>query len=216
MKPDQTVGSPQVGNPAELVRRIREGDPEAEAELYHIFSKGVRFLMIRKLGNCSAVDDELHTSFIITIQAIRSGALREPSRLMGFIRTVVLRRVAETIEQAVFSRNRTVDPESDVLRDQSTSADQTLMERQRQEIAWKVLQEMSENDRDVLVRFYLKEQTPERICREMHLTGTQYRLLKHRAKARFAEQGHRKLTIRPLPGTRVGVRRDCNSTPASV
>ncbi|HLY18751.1 MAG TPA: sigma-70 family RNA polymerase sigma factor [Bryobacteraceae bacterium] len=174
------------------------GDPEAEAQLYQVFSTGVRFLMLRKLGNASVVEDELHTSFIITIEAIRNGVVREPERLMGFIRTVISRRIAEHIDQQVFRRNRMVDAGEFVIRDKHVPTDQALMERQRGEIARKVLQEMSASDREVLVRFYLEEQTPERICREMHLTGTQYRLLKHRAKVRFAERGHRKLTIRPI------------------
>jgi RNA polymerase sigma-70 factor (ECF subfamily) len=182
----------------QLVRRIQDGDPEAEAELYHIFSTGIRFLMIRRLRDSNAVDDELHTSFIITMEAIRKGLLRDPDRLMGFIRTVAMRRVAEYIEQEVFRRNRTVDATDYLLRDQRQAADQVLMARQREEIAREVLLEMSANDREVLVRFYLEEQAPERICREMHLTGTQYRLLKNRAKARFAEKGQRRITIRPL------------------
>ena len=184
--------------PAELVHRIEQGDPEAEAQLYRIFDTGVRFLMMRKLGNSSALEDELHSSFIITVESIRKGMVREPERLMGFVRTVVLRRIAEHIQHEVFRRNRTVDLGDFVLRDQHVSADQALMERQKGEIAREVLGEMPAHDREVLVRFYLQEQSPERICREMHLTPTQYRLLKHRAKARFAQRGQRKLTVRPF------------------
>jgi RNA polymerase sigma-70 factor (ECF subfamily) len=196
MKHDQVVGSLPVSSPAELVHRIMCEDPEAEAQLYHIFSTGVRFLMMRKLRNSSMLEDELHTSFIITIQAIRSGVLREPERLMGFVRTVVSRRIAEHIDGEVFRRNRTVSAREQIIRDHRLSADQMLIERQKLEIAREILQEMSASDREVLVRFYLEEQTPERICREMNLTGTQYRLLKHRAKIKFAERGQRKLAVR--------------------
>jgi RNA polymerase sigma-70 factor (ECF subfamily) len=196
MKHDQMVGSPPVSTPADLVHRIMREDPEAEAQLYHIFSTGVRFLMMRRLRNSSMLEDELHTSFIITIQAIRSGMLREPERLMGFVRTVVSRRIAELIDGEVFRRNHTVSAREQVIRDKRLSADQMLIERQKLEIAREILQEMSASDREVLVRFYLEEQTPERICREMNLTGTQYRLLKHRAKIKFAERGQRKLAVR--------------------
>jgi len=198
MTPNQSTYSTQGLDPAELVRRIRTGDPEAEAELYQIFTTGVRFLMIRRLRDSNAIDDELHSSFIITIEAIRKGVLRDPDRLMGFIRTVAMRRAAEHIEQEMFRRNRTVNATDYLIRDRRVSADQMLMARQREEIARQVLEEMPANDREVLVRFYLEEQTPERICREMHLTGTQFRLLKRRAKAKFAEKGQRRITIRPL------------------
>ena len=52
---------------------------------------------------------------------------------------------------------------------------------------------LSARDREILTRFYLQEQTQEEICKEMILSDTQFRLLKSRAKARFAEMGRRKL-----------------------
>jgi len=51
--------------------------------------------------------------------------------------------------------------------------------------------EVEPEQRDVLVRFYLKGETPDRICREMNLTQNQFRLLKSRAKARFGLLGRR-------------------------
>ena len=133
-------------------------DPEAEAQLYHIFSTGVRFLMMRRLRNSSMLEDELHTSFIITIQAIRSGMLREPERLMGFVRTVVSRRIAELIDGEVSWRwNHTVS-----AREYGDPGIKRLLclircssSGRQLEIAREILQEMSASDREVLVRFYL-------------------------------------------------------------
>lgn len=51
----------------------------------------------------------------------------------------------------------------------------------------RALSALSERDREILVRVYLKEQTPEQICREMALSETQFRLLKSRARAKFLE-----------------------------
>jgi Protein of unknown function (DUF2384) len=48
-----------------------------------------------------------------------------------------------------------------------------------------VLAALSAKEREVLTRFYLREQSAERICREMDLSHTDFRLLKSRAKARF-------------------------------
>jgi DNA-directed RNA polymerase specialized sigma24 family protein len=55
------------------------------------------------------------------------------------------------------------------------------------------LDALSQRDREILVRFYLKEQPQEKICEEMDLTETQFRLLKSRAKAKFGEIGKKKL-----------------------
>ena len=70
--------------------------------------------------------------------------------------------------------------------------------RQRNELIQKVLQELGIRDREILTRFYLREQSQEQICVEMGLSETQFRLLKSRAKARFGELGKKKLAGRAL------------------
>jgi DNA-directed RNA polymerase specialized sigma24 family protein len=60
----------------------------------------------------------------------------------------------------------------------------------------RVLGGLSKRDRDVLTRFYLKEQSAEEICRDLNLTETQFRLIKSRAKARYGELGRRRFSQR--------------------
>jgi hypothetical protein len=63
------------------------------------------------------------------------------------------------------------------------------------------LREMPSLSRQILVRFYLHEQTPEQICADMGITQRQFRLMKWRAKARFAELGKLSLAAAaPAPG----------------
>jgi putative toxin-antitoxin system antitoxin component (TIGR02293 family) len=49
----------------------------------------------------------------------------------------------------------------------------------------RVLATLSEKEREVLTRFYVEEQSPDRICREMDLSDREFRLIKSRAKSRF-------------------------------
>jgi RNA polymerase sigma-70 factor (ECF subfamily) len=70
--------------------------------------------------------------------------------------------------------------------------------RQKAELMKSALEALSQRDRDILVRFYLQEQSQEQICREMSLTETQFRLLKSRAKAKFGEIGRKKLATSGL------------------
>lgn len=118
---------------------------------------------------------------------------------MGFVRTVVRRQVAASIEQAVHARRDLQDVEETTgLADRSESPEETLICKQQAEIMSTVLGSISKRDREVLTRFYLLEQPQEQICREMRLTETQFRLLKSRAKARFGELGRKRLARRPL------------------
>jgi RNA polymerase sigma factor (sigma-70 family) len=176
-----------------LVSRIRAGDDDAMTELYQIFARGIRFYLCRQLGP-QELDDKVHDTFLIVVQAIRRGDLREPERLMGFIRTIVRRQVAAYIEQAVHRRREQADIDSGVLLvDSGSSPEQSAIEKQRAELICSVLAKMSARDREILTRFYLREQTQEQICEEMSLTETQFRLLKSRAKARFGELGKKRL-----------------------
>ncbi len=186
-----------VVNWAGLVNRIREGDDSAMTELYQIFARGIRFYLCRQLGP-QELDDKVHDTFLIVVQAIRRGDLREPERLMGFVRTIVRRQVAAYIEEAVHRRKEQaeMDPGARLV-DHASTPEQNAMDRQRRELVMSVLGRMSSRDREILTRFYLYEQTQEQICEEMELSETQFRLLKSRAKARFGELGKRKLQ-RPL------------------
>lgn len=176
-----------------LVARIQAGDAAAMERLYALFSRGIRFYLCRQLGP-QELDDKVHDTFVIVVQAIRRGELREPERLMGFVRTIVRRQVAAFIDNAVQSRRDQVDLESGVsVSDGRSNPEEDAIAGQRREIMKRVLCSVSQRDRDILTRFYLLGQPQEQICREMHLTSTQFRLLKSRAKARFGELGRREL-----------------------
>jgi len=182
----------QVPDWADLVSRIRNGDPAAMAELYAVFAKGIRYFLLRNLGP-DELDDKVHDCLVIVTEAIQNGDLREPERLMGYVRTVVKRQIAASIDVAVQQRRTRVDFEDTLfsISDWRDNPEHSVMARQREEIARKVLNGVSRRDRDILNRFYVLEQSQEQICADMGLSYNQFRLLKSRAKARFGELGKR-------------------------
>jgi RNA polymerase sigma-70 factor (ECF subfamily) len=183
---------------AALVERIHSGETDGMEELYELFSRGIRFHLCRQLG-AQELDDKVHDTFVVVVQAIRRGELREPQRLMGFVRTVVRRQVAAHIDRAVRSRREQIDMESSTLIvDPHENPEETAIFQQRADLLKKVLGELSTRDSEILTRFYLREQNQDQICSEMFLTETQFRLLKSRAKARFGELGKKKLAHREL------------------
>ena len=183
---------------AELVAKVQTNQPAGLEELYRIFSRGVRYYLHRQLGS-QEIDDKVHDTFLIVVQAIQRGELREPQRLMGFVRTVVRRRVAAHIDQAVQGRRELVELEDGArVPNRAGSPEETALREQRAQIMGEILREISPRDREILTRFYIHEQPQEEICEAMGLSETQFRLLKSRAKARFGEIGRRRLASRPL------------------
>jgi RNA polymerase sigma factor (sigma-70 family) len=193
----------------DLVERIRTRRTDGMADLYELFSRGIRFYLCRQLGP-QELDDKVHDTFVVVVQAIRRGELREPQRLMGFVRTIVRRQVAAHIDRVVHDRRDQQDMESTVrIADPRGNPEDAAIFHQRNELIQKVLRELGMRDREILTRFYLQEESQEQICVEMRLSETQFRLLKSRAKARFGELGKKKLAGRALQSV-------CLRTSASV
>jgi len=193
-----------------LVARIKVGEDAAMEELYRIFSRGIRFYLCRTLGQ-QEIEDKVHDTFLIVINAIRRGELRDPERLMGFVRTVVRRQVAAFIDQAVSSRRDITDIEAgSTLADSRFDPEKAVIDDQRAQLMQEVLGDISERDREILTRFYLKEQTQEEICADLGLSETQFRLLKSRAKARFGDLGRKRLAQRSL--TKLFMRKSAGSS----
>jgi RNA polymerase sigma-70 factor, ECF subfamily len=181
---------------ADLVERLQADDPSAMEELYGVFTTGIRFYLCRQLG-AQDLDDKVHDAFLTIAQSIRRGDLREPERLMGYVRTIVRRQVAGYIGTAMEARRSRVDPERDtVLRDRQLDPERSAIERENLDLAMRVLSSLPRRDRELLTRFYLREQSPRQICRDMGLTQTQFRLTKSRAKARFTELGRARMARR--------------------
>ena len=83
---------------------------KATTELYEIFERGIRFYVCRELGY-QDLDDQVHDVFVPSCSSDPRGDLREPERLMGFVRTIARRQVASYIDLATKARTRdfTVD-----------------------------------------------------------------------------------------------------------
>ncbi len=179
---------------AALVASVKAGEDAGMEQLYKLFSRGIRYYLCRQLGP-QELEDKVHDTFLIVVNAIKRGDLREPERLMGFVRTVVRRQVAAYIETAVHTRREQTDLETGVtVADRKHNPEQEAIVKEKAALMRSALESLSKRDRDILIRFYLQEQPQEQICREMSLTETQFRLLKSRAKAKFGEIGRKKLT----------------------
>jgi RNA polymerase sigma factor (sigma-70 family) len=178
-----------------LVDGVQRGERTEMEELYTNFSRGIRYYFCKHLGPAD-LDDRVHDAYLTVVQAIRSGSLREPEALMGFVRTIIRRQVAAGIDAAVQSRRERAEFEvGTLIADGRQNPEQEAISRQKTQLMVQVLKEISLRDKEILTRFYLNGQSQEKICREMQLTETQFRLLKSRAKARFGQLGRKRLAM---------------------
>jgi RNA polymerase sigma factor (sigma-70 family) len=178
---------------AAVVSLVECGDPHGEEILYRNLAGGARYFLQRRLG-VQDVEDRVHDLFVTIVETIRRGEIRQPERLMGFVRTLLHRQLSVEIGRNV--KRRATDADLDTAAEAASTAstpEERAIAQQRVELMKRVLRELSERDFEVLTRFYIREQTPTQICVEMGLTQVQFQLLKSRAKARFSDLMQRTL-----------------------
>lgn len=174
----------------QLVARVQANDPEAIEVLYTRFAKGARFYFCRHLG-LEELDDRVHDSFLVVLESIKRGEVRDPERLMGFVRTVLRRQVAAYMRGTMEGRRdyTALDAESEYCLDFRSCPEERILDLETIDMMERVMLGMTLREREILTRFYLLEQAPEHICKEMRISMTQFRLMKSRAKGRFGALG---------------------------
>jgi RNA polymerase sigma factor (sigma-70 family) len=174
-----------------IVDGIRRGDSGAAAELYDTL-EDLHQRFRSALGPQEA-DDRYHDLLLAIVEGIRGGALREPSRLLAYAYGIAGNLMAAGMRHLCRSRQCLSTNASFRLTDPSPCPERLAIEHDSRSIARRVLAAMGKRDRELLVRFYLEEQPASRICQEMRLSETQFRLQKSRAKARLSTLLERRL-----------------------
>jgi RNA polymerase sigma-70 factor (ECF subfamily) len=182
-------GSLKEISTTDLVRRIREGDPAAEAELVARFSEGLSFLLRRWTRDRTIAEDLFQETFRLALEKIRKGEVRDPERLAGFLRSLAKNLSIEHYRRG--SRREVREEEIEAAAELTAPETGQLGHLLRQEKAAlirQVLEELgSERDRQVLFRFYIAEEDKEQIRSDLGLTGPEFNLVLFRARRRYRD-----------------------------
>jgi RNA polymerase sigma factor (sigma-70 family) len=173
------------GRWAEMVARIQDGNDDDGETLYLIVSRTSRGKLFHSIDPQS-VEDHVHEIMMIVLKAIRAGEIRDPECLQSFIRTVTQRRISLHIRGAMTTRRRMVpiDSAPDLAVPFHLSPEARTAMREKVDLVRRLIARLPARDREILTRFYYREEGPEQICREMRLTANQFRLSKSRAIAK--------------------------------
>ena len=176
---DSTPRLPPDPDWTEIVAGIQRGDPSCSETLYSVFSRGIRYLIARQLG-WRDLDDRVHDAFLTVLAAISRHELREPEKLMGFVRTIVKRQIVANIRLAVKSRRHGACA-AILVHHRHDDPEQSAAWREKVDLMKATLIKLTRRDRELLTRFYLDDQPESQIRDDMRLTATQFRLYKSRA-----------------------------------
>jgi RNA polymerase sigma-70 factor, ECF subfamily len=176
---------------ASLLLLIRNNDNAAAEELCDLLTRGITLLIKRRAG-AQDVDDQVQEVLLQVLIAIKADRVRCPEAVAAYARGVALRKTATHIGARIQERSRTAENAEDLDPPESRAdacPERTYLNNEQVAIARRALSCLQMREREVLRRFYVDEESPTDICLKMRLTATQFRLLKSRAKSRFADCG---------------------------
>lgn len=177
---DAAAGPDDAG----LVARIAAGDRDAEACFVARYGRGVRMLVRRHCRpRDPAVDDLAQDVLTDVIERLRAGGLRDGAALPAYVRSAVVHATS-----ADYRRRRSSVPlDEDLVAPEDPAA--TLQREQvRTELARGIETLGTPRDRDVLVRFYLREQDKDEICAALGIDESHFRRVLFRARERLRER----------------------------
>ncbi len=175
---------------ADLVRRISDGDREAESRLVELHSRGLSYLLRHLTGDRSLSEDLHQETLRIVLEKIRRGELREPEKLAGFIRSTA-RNLSMAEFRKAARRPELEDVEAIGAAEPADPApsqlSRVLLEEDRRRVRQVLGELRSDRDRELLYRFHIAEEPKDEICDALGLSSRQFNLALHRARQRFKQ-----------------------------
>jgi RNA polymerase sigma-70 factor (ECF subfamily) len=181
----QTAEREAWAEAAELVRRIQDGDRDAEDDFIRRYERGVAIIVARACRDRLPADDLCQDVLTTALQRIRAGAVRGPERLSGFVAGLARMTVLEYFRKE--STRSTIEARMPPPAQAAPAvALEQLLRQEKALIVRAVLSELeSDRDREILSRFYIAEEDKDRICSDLDLTPLHFNRVLFRARERY-------------------------------
>ncbi len=193
---------------ADLVRRIEQGNADAEAELVSRYQRGIALIIAHACNDRadrSIVDDLCQETFRIAIERLRRGDVREPARLSGFMCSLARNLVTEHYRRVVRRERIASSTESNAepAADGRQSPQDDIEQRESAALVQQVLSELSTpRDRLILFRYYIAEDDRDAICADLGISRVHFNRVLFRARERFRDLYQRAASRLHPAGTR--------------
>lgn len=170
----------------DLVRRIVAGEEHAEQELVERCGATLRFLTLRYARDDADAEDLYQETLILALEKIRHREVQQPERLAGFLRALAKNLGIQRYRRRSYSAEQSSTELPEPADEHQPDALGRLMHGERSRLTRRLLAELEmPRDREVLVRYYLREEKSTHICADLGLDGDHFYRVLHRARQRF-------------------------------
>ena len=161
---------------------------EMQDAIYLRYRRPLMQVFLQRRIDRDAAQDLLQRTFLQAIKKIRAEGLDDPSNLGGYLYRTAC-KLATAYWRGELSRRHESDGELlSNLRDEALSLEESLDHDLRAKCVRELMTRLPmPRDREVLERFYLREEARVSIRESMNLTELQFNQVLWRARQRFAE-----------------------------
>lgn len=165
----------------DYVRRLREDDPWTTRHFFRYFDPILTIKMRPRLWH-DLVEDGKQIVYVRVLEAVKAGKIRDGHAFGAYVS-----KTSHYVTQELLRTDGRVDPLEDEHLDIPSphSADELLVDHETKERVDKTLAELTERDRELLVRAFLQEDPTDELCERFQVTPQYLRVLLFRARQRF-------------------------------
>jgi RNA polymerase sigma-70 factor, ECF subfamily len=149
---------------------------------------GLRAQLARVTGSVELASDLLQDAVVTALQKLRAGQISDPAHLDGYVYRVALNHLRNYRRK---DRSRTATSEELSEPVESTESSRPVKDLEVDQWARLVKQLLQQvplaRDRELLVRFYLDEESKQELCQAFGLTELHFNRVIHRARDRFKD-----------------------------
>ena len=190
----------QVEQAELLLKRIAEGDRQAEQILVDTYYRGLYFILNRQTQNHSLSEDLVQDTFIIVLQKARDNLIQNPAALAAFIRQTGVNLLIGHIRKETRRDTQGVEEIDFHSPCDGLDLSRALHSDQLLQLTAQMFEELTtQRDRDLLRCYYVYDQSKAQICQQLALSPEHFDRVLFRARQRLKRLIEDKLNIVPKP-----------------
>jgi len=164
---------------------LRKGDRRTEEHFVHYFSELIHLKLRSRLNSRDAIEDVRQETFARIFVLLRDKkGVRNASALGALMNSICNHVLLEYYRSHSKSEAMEDASEMDIQSDETDVLD-VMVSKDTQKTVRKILEKLSERDRQLLKSIFLEERDKDEVCAEFGVDREYLRVLLHRAKLSF-------------------------------
>lgn len=182
----QAFSNPDNVPPEALVSEIGKGNPLAEAAFYKRYHAGLVIMLEARTRDRALAEDIAQDTMLTVLTRLRETGIDHPERLTSYVHQTAKYQFVGWLRKSV---NKTeLKPTVDDHMEETESVEEGLDREQVRQLVRKLISEMKmARDREILYRFYVRDQAKAVICEALDLSPAHFDRVINRARSRFKQ-----------------------------